>query len=67
MYRSWLVGETPTPASGSKSLDHYDFGDPLFLHQSDNGAVSIISFKLTYTENFKIWQSSMTMALKRKK
>lgn len=49
-----MVGETPASASGPKSLDHYDFDDPLFLHPSDNGVVSIISFKLVGTKNFII-------------
>ena len=58
-----MVGETPS-VSGSKSPDRYDFDDPLFLHPFDNGVVSIISFKLTGTKNFRIWKISMTRALK---
>lgn len=49
-----MVGETPS-ASGTKP-DHYDYDDPLFMHPSDNGFVSIINMKLTGTENYRIWR-----------
>lgn len=61
-----MVGETPTPGYGSRTKNpyHYDFDDPLFLYPSDNGVVSIISFKLSGTEDFRISKSSITRALK---
>lgn len=43
-----MTGETPAGGFGTENvIDHYDFDDPLFLHPSDNGIVSIISIKLT--------------------
>lgn len=41
-----------------------NFDDPLYLHPSDTGVVSIISFKLLGTKNYRIWKSSMIRALK---
>lgn len=61
-----MVGEALARGSrsGTKNWDHYDFDDPFFLHPSDNGVVSIISFKFFGIENFRIWKSSITRALK---
>lgn len=61
-----MVGEPHTSGSisGTKSLNHYDVDEPLFLHPSDIGVVSIITLKFSSTENFRIWKSSMTRALK---
>ncbi|XP_023743339.1 uncharacterized protein LOC111891514 [Lactuca sativa] len=56
------MGDTP-PESSSKT-NVVDFDDPLFLHPSDHSVTTIISFKLLGTENFRVWKSSMTRALK---
>lgn len=47
--------------SGSKTSESVNYDDPLFIHPSDN---TVINFKLTGTENFCVWHSSMTRSLK---
>ncbi|KAK1431336.1 hypothetical protein QVD17_07793 [Tagetes erecta] len=44
-------------------MSNLDFGDPLYLHSSDTNNLSIIHLKLTGTENYTIWASSMELAL----
>ncbi|KAJ0545438.1 putative retrotransposon gag domain, retrotransposon Copia-like protein [Helianthus annuus] len=44
-------------------MSNLDFGDPLYLHSSDTNNLSIINLKLTGTENYSIWASSMELAL----
>lgn len=55
---------TGVESSGSKVVESSNFDDPLYLHPSDTSVVSIINFKLTGTENYRIWRSSMIRALK---
>lgn len=55
---------TDTPPESSTKIDAIDFDDPLYLHPSDHSITTIISFKLLGTENFRVWKSSMTRALK---
>ena len=45
-------------------LIHID--DPIYVHPSDNAISSIINFKLTGPENYRLWRSSMVRALKLK-
>lgn len=54
-----IITETGTPQPVSA-----DYDDPLYLHPSDNTAVTIISFKLTGAENYRIWRSSMIRSLR---
>ncbi|GKA81848.1 putative LTR copia-type gag-polypeptide [Tanacetum coccineum] len=42
------------------------FGDPLFLHPNDTSGNPIISFKLTGTENYNMWNYAMKFALRNK-
>ena len=58
-----MTGEK-SGGSGAKSPEGPDFDDPLYVHPTDNVTGTIIGFKLTRTENFRIWKSSMTRALK---
>lgn len=37
---------------------------PFYVHPSDNVVTSVINFKLLGTENYRVWRSSMTRALK---
>ena len=41
-----------------------DYNDPLYIHPSDNSVTTITIVKLTGTENFRLWRSAMTRALK---
>lgn len=55
MTGTWEIQES----SGSKSnVDQYNFDDPLFLHPSDNGVVSIISIKFTGPNLEKLYDKS---------
>ena len=58
------IGGEGSGSGGDKPKDTIDFDDPLYIHPSDSAAVTIISFKLTGTENFRVWRSSMIRALK---
>ncbi|KAL4580545.1 hypothetical protein LXL04_016743 [Taraxacum kok-saghyz] len=40
-----------------------DFDDPLYIHPSDNAVTSISSVKLTGTENYRLWRSSIIRSL----
>ncbi|KAK1433710.1 hypothetical protein QVD17_10625 [Tagetes erecta] len=46
-----------------EKMSNLDFGDPLYLHPSDTNNLSIINLRLTGTENYAIWSSSMELAL----
>lgn len=60
-----MVGPAPSPEPGSSSKTEYvNYDDPLCIHPSDNTVTTIVNFKLTGTENFRIWRSSMTRSLK---
>lgn len=43
-----------------------DAGNPLYLHSSDSSSVSIVHFKLTGSDNYKMWYTAMKIALKGK-
>ncbi|XP_076923089.1 uncharacterized protein LOC143585111 [Bidens hawaiensis] len=44
-------------------ISSLDFGDPLYLHASDTGVLTILSIKLTGTENYIVWANAMELAL----
>lgn len=52
------------PPEGSGKDDSINFDDPLYVHPSDNATTTIVTVKLTRNENFRIWRSSMSRALK---
>lgn len=54
-----LKGET---SNGTK-LNDLDLGHPLYLHPSDTSNTSIISMKLTGTDNYNAWVNAMELAL----
>lgn len=49
-----------------KSIETVDVDDPLYIHPTDTITGTIISFKLLGTENFRVFKSVMTRALKAK-
>lgn len=60
-----MTGPAPGSEFGSSSkTESVNYDDPLFIHPSDNTVTTIVNFKLTGTENFRIWRSSMTRSLK---
>ncbi|XP_071724491.1 uncharacterized protein [Rutidosis leptorrhynchoides] len=44
-------------------INKLDFGDPLYLHPSDTTGTPLISYKLTGTENYNVWNRAMLLAL----
>ncbi|GJV08191.1 ribonuclease H-like domain-containing protein [Tanacetum coccineum] len=44
-------------------LDKYD---PMFLHSNDTSGVTLITFKLEDTENYKVWKASITIVIRTK-
>ena len=59
-----MTGGSNDPPSGSGKDDQINFDDPLYIHPSDNAVTSIITTKLTGNENFRLWRSSISRALK---
>lgn len=55
--------DSPPEGSGSKG-DPVNYDDPLYIHPSDNTVTTIVSFKLTGTDNFHIWHNFMIRSLK---
>nr|GEY08843.1 putative Gag-polypeptide of LTR copia-type [Tanacetum cinerariifolium] len=45
------------------TIDVLDAGNPLFLQNNDHSNVLLIGFKLTSTENYKMWSTAMKIAL----
>ncbi|GKC27745.1 ribonuclease H-like domain-containing protein [Tanacetum coccineum] len=45
------------------TINALDAGNPLFLQNNDHSNVPIIGFKLTGTENYKMWSTAMKIAL----
>ena len=58
-----MAGSTDPPGGSGKD-DQVNFDDPLFVHPSDNTVTTIITIKLTGNENFRLWRSSISRALK---
>ncbi|GJR79888.1 ribonuclease H-like domain-containing protein [Tanacetum coccineum] len=52
-------GET----SGCNSELNLHVNDPLFLHANDSNRTPLITFKLTGTDNYKIWAAAVHLAL----
>ncbi|GJU18963.1 ribonuclease H-like domain-containing protein [Tanacetum coccineum] len=53
-------------ASGSTVVDfinNLDAGNPLYVQNSDNSSSVLIPFKLQGTENYRIWNGAMKLAL----
>nr|GEU78694.1 hypothetical protein [Tanacetum cinerariifolium] len=44
-------------------INNLDTGNPLQIHANDNSSTTRIPFKLTRTENYRIWASAMKLAL----
>nr|GEW25279.1 ribonuclease H-like domain-containing protein [Tanacetum cinerariifolium] len=44
-------------------ISSLDLGNPLHLHNSDSSANTIISVKLTGTENYRVWVAAMKLAI----
>lgn len=62
-----MTGEEHPKHTDEQSLiAKLDFGDPLYLHPSDTTGVSILSLKLSGTENYKVWSCAMILALETK-
>ncbi|GKE14265.1 hypothetical protein Tco_1421842 [Tanacetum coccineum] len=49
---------------GSSSELNLSFDDTLYLHPNDIGGSSIVTIKLTGTENSKMWSIDMTFPLR---
>ncbi|GJT81300.1 putative RNA-directed DNA polymerase [Tanacetum coccineum] len=45
------------------TINALDAGNPLFLQNNDHSNVPLIGFKLTGTENYKMWSTAMKIAL----
>ncbi|GJZ06693.1 ribonuclease H-like domain-containing protein [Tanacetum coccineum] len=45
------------------TINALDAGNPLFLQNNDHSNVPLIGFKLTGTENYKMWSTAMNIAL----
>ncbi|GJW52438.1 ribonuclease H-like domain-containing protein [Tanacetum coccineum] len=50
-------------ASGSNSELNLHVNDPLFLHANDSNGKPLITFKLTGTDNYKIWAADVHLVL----
>ncbi|GKC43827.1 ribonuclease H-like domain-containing protein [Tanacetum coccineum] len=52
---------------GSGSIDlinNLDVGNPLYLQSNDNSSFAIVNVKLVGAENYKMWATTMKIALK---
>nr|KAJ0189315.1 hypothetical protein LSAT_V11C800419360 [Lactuca sativa] len=58
-----MAGPTKSPGGSGKD-DQVNFDDPFFVHPSDNFVAIIVTIKLTGNENFRLWKTSMSRALK---
>lgn len=53
-------------APGTSDIDlisNLDLGNPLHLHSNDISSSSIVSIKLTGTENYRVWSTAMKLAI----
>ena len=50
-------------SSNEKLISNLDLGNPLHLHSNDISSSSIISVKLTGTENYRVWATAMKLAI----
>lgn len=58
-----MVGPT-NPPGGSRNDDSINFDDPFYVYPSNDATTTIVTIKLTGNENFHLWRSSMSRALK---
>ncbi|GKC87364.1 ribonuclease H-like domain-containing protein [Tanacetum coccineum] len=49
--------------SNNDSVNGLDGGNPLHMNPNDSTSISLIPFKLLGTENYRIWNSAMKLAL----
>lgn len=62
-YLCLMVGPIETPGEGGKD-DQINFDDALYIHPSDNVVTTLITIRLTRSESFRLWRSSMSRALR---
>nr|GEV23623.1 ribonuclease H-like domain-containing protein [Tanacetum cinerariifolium] len=48
-------------------INSFDAGNPLYLQNNNHYNIPIVGFKLTMSENYKMWSTAMKIALKGKK
>ncbi|GKD38107.1 ribonuclease H-like domain-containing protein [Tanacetum coccineum] len=51
------------PSNSEDLISSLDLGNPLHLHNSDFTSSTIISVKLTGTENYRVWAAVMKLAI----
>lgn len=56
----------PSSPTVQSKIAKLDFNDPLYLLPSDTSGASILNFKLSGTENYKVWSCAMILALETK-
>ncbi|GKE43868.1 ribonuclease H-like domain-containing protein [Tanacetum coccineum] len=44
-------------------ISNLDAGNPLHVHNSDNSSSVLVPFKLLGTENYRMWNNAMKLAL----
>lgn len=59
-----MTGPAIATDLGTKVPESVDYDDPLYLHPSDTTTVTIIGIKLSGSENYRVWRSSMIRSLK---
>ena len=50
-------------SSDTDLISNLDLGNPLHLHSNDISTSSIVSIKLTGTENYRVWSTAMKLAI----
>ncbi|GKD33148.1 hypothetical protein Tco_1248657, partial [Tanacetum coccineum] len=59
-----LKGPQDKPEGGSSSNElNFHVNDPSYIHANDTNGTSLITFKLTGTENYKVWYVTVNLAL----
>ncbi|GKD40241.1 ribonuclease H-like domain-containing protein [Tanacetum coccineum] len=59
-------GEVPLPTGDNPPvvlINNMDVGNPLHVHNSDNNSSILVPFKLLGTENYRMWNNAMKLAL----
>lgn len=59
-----MAGDPVVSPGGSGKDDPINFDDPVYTHPSNNDITSIVTTKLIGNENFRLWRSSISRALK---
>ncbi|GJV69522.1 putative RNA-directed DNA polymerase [Tanacetum coccineum] len=68
---SYIGAPLPPPLTGGDGGDNpqvvlisnFDAGNPFHVHNSDNSSYVLIPFKLLGTENYRMWNNAMKLAL----